>query len=462
MTKDARPTGMAGFITVWIGQIVSLVGTNMTALGLPIWAFAQTGRATDLTLMWFFYTIGYTVMSPIAGVFVDRSNRKFMMMISDLASGMTTVAILILHSMGHLEIWHLFVTSTIQGIFQSFQFPAFSVAVTLMVPKEHYIRANSLMEVAGDGARIIAPMLAGALLGALGDVRGLQAILLIDIVSFIVAIVTLLFVHVPQPEPSAEARAGQENMLQEVIVGFRYILERPSLSGLLLIFMIGNFLETISYSLWSPMVLARSGNNEWLFATLQSVGAIGRVLGGAAIAAWGGFKRRVHGLLLGWSLTTVLWTILFGLGRPEPVWPGLVIWFVAAFAGSLVGSLPNSSSQAIWQSKVPPDMQGRVFSVRAAIAFAVTPLSTLLAGPLADQVMEPGMQEGGALAGMFGWLVGTGPGAGMALIHVLIGLSSLFLVGIAYLIPAIRNVEDILPDHEIAADGERAASSAAH
>ena len=162
-----RPAGMLGFTIVWVGQIISLLGTSMTGFAVTIWAYQKTNAATSLALLGFFFVAPMLIASPFAGAIVDRSNRKMMMMISDLASGFATIIILILYSTGHLEIWHLFITSAFQGVFQSFQWPAYSAAITTMIPKEQYGRANGMLSLADTASNIFAPILAGALLGSL-------------------------------------------------------------------------------------------------------------------------------------------------------------------------------------------------------------------------------------------------------------------------------------------------------
>jgi hypothetical protein len=195
---------------------------------------------------------------------------------------------------------------------------------------------------------------------------------------------------------------------------------------------------------------------------VQSIGAAGGLIGGLVIGAWGGFKRRVHGVLLGWMLSGLLGTVIMGLGRAEPAWAGLPVWALAAFLGTALIPLVNGSNQAIWQAKVSPDIQGKVFSARRLIAWVVTPLSNFVAGPLADQVLEPAMRAGGGFTGTFGWLVGTGPGAGMSLTFIFTGLLAAAIGLGGYLVPAVRNAEDILPDHEVqvALEGDVAESTA--
>jgi MFS family permease len=433
--------GMTAFYVIWFGQIISLLGTAMANFGMTIWAYEQTGQATALALIGFFFVTPMVVLSPLAGAIVDRSNRRLMMMVSDLAAGLTTIVQLTLLLTGNLQIWHLYVTAFVAGTFQTFQWPAFSAAITMMLPKEQYGRANGLLELAGSASGIFAPLLAGALLAPLG----LPGLLVIDIVTFVFAIGALLFVHIPQPEATEEGLAAQGNLWQESLYGFRYIRARPSLLGLQSVFSIGNFFAVIGWTLMAPMILARTGNNEVVFGTVQSAGAIGGVVGGLAMSAWGGTKRKIHGVLGGWILTSLSGQVLLGLGTNLPVWA------VASFAFAFFAPVINASNQSIWQAKVAPDVQGRVFSVRRLIAWVVAPLARLISGPLADKVFEPAMMPDGALVPTFAWLVGSGKGSGMSLVFVLSGLLAALSGVMGYAVHAIRDVEVILPDHELAA-----------
>ncbi len=432
-----RPVGMAAFIVVWLGQIVSLLGTSMTGFALTIWAYQKTGQATALALVGFFFVTPMLIMSPVAGAIVDRSNRKLMMMVSDLAAGATTIGLLLLYSLGRLEIWHLYIAVAIEGTFQTFQWPAYSASISLMLPKEQYGRANGMMELADSASGVFAPMLAGALLPFLG----LGGILTIDIVTFVVAVGALCFVHVPQPPQTEEGRAGQGSLWKEAAYGFRYIVERPSLLGLQLVFLTGNFFANLAGAVRPALILARTASNALILGTVQSAGAIGGVVGGLAMSAWGGPRRRVHGVLLGWVLVSLLGQVWMGVGLSLPV------WVVASFCAVFFVPFINGSNQAIWQAKVAPDVQGRVFATRRLIAWFVTPLAQLIAGPLADKVLEPAMREGGALVPVFSWLVGSGPGAGMGLLFVFTGLLAMLVGGGGYLFPAVREAETILPDH---------------
>jgi DHA3 family macrolide efflux protein-like MFS transporter len=432
---------MAGFTLVWIGQIVSLLGTAMSQFGLTLWAYDVTGKATPLALIGFFFLTPMVVLGPFVGVLVDRGNRKLMMMVSDLAAALVTVVVFILYATNTLQVWHLYATATISGIFQGFQWPAYSAAITLMLPKEQYARANGMLAMAGNASEVFAPLLAGALMGPIG----LGGVLVADLVSAAVAVGALLVVHVPQPLRTEAGRAGKGSFLKEAVYGFRYIFARPSLLGLQTVFLVGNFFVGMAYAVLAPMILGRTGNDRLIFGSVQSAGAVGGVMGGLVMSAWGGPKRRVHGVLLGWFCSGLLGQTVLGLGRALP------FWVAGSFLGTFFAPILDGSNQAIWQAKVAPDVQGRVFTARQFIAWLVLPLSQLLAGPLADRVLEPAMVKGGRLAPVFSWLVGTGTGAGIALLFVVSGLLAA-LVGLGgYLFPVLRNAEDILPDHDASA-----------
>jgi MFS transporter, DHA3 family, macrolide efflux protein len=442
------PSGMTAFWIVWAGQLVSLLGSGLTQFALTIWLFRETGQATQLALMGVYFMVPLLVMSPVVGVMVDRYDRKLMMMLSDLAAGLTTVAIFALYVTGSLEIWHLYVNAAINGLFQGFQWPAYSAALALMVPKKDYVRVSSLLEIVGPASGIVSPILGGAIIG-LGDAAGFDgvvSIMVIDIVTFIAAIGTLLLIYIPKPERTTAREKGASGFFKEAIYGFRYIFDRPPLLVLQGVFLVCNLFYGIAAgTLLAPMILARTGSNALIFGSMETVGAVGMVIGGLVIGAWGGFKRRINGVLAGWALSFI-GILITGLGRPEPPWM-IGVWTAGILISALVVSLVNGSNQAIWMAKVAPEVQGRVFSTRRLIAWFANPLASLIAGPLADYVMEPAMSEGGALVGVFGGLVGTGAGSGMSLLFVFSALAGLSVV-VAYLIPTVRRVEDLLPDHE--------------
>jgi MFS family permease len=430
---------MRAFTVVWVGQFVSLLGTGMTRFALTLWAWELTGEATALALMAFFSFAPNILLTPIAGALVDRWNRKLVMMLSDIGAVAATVAMFLLSLDGSLQIWHVYAAGAFASAFEAFQFPAYSAAITTMVDKSQYSRTSAMMSLAGATSGIFAPIAAAGLYALVK----LNGILAIDIATFFVALFTLAIIAVPTVKRSAEGDASRGGLLAETLYGFRYILARRSLFGLQLVFFFGNLLTTTVFVLFSAMILARTGNDESVLAVVNAAAGIGGVIGGIVMSIWSGFQRKIHGVLLGWVFGAV-GIIAFGLGQALP------LWVVGALIVTACSPLINASNQAIWQSKVPPDVQGKVFSARVMIAQITTPFAMITSGLLADNVFEPAMEPGGAWAGTFGGLVGTGTGAGMSLMFVLFGLLTVLVGVTGYLLPVVRQVETRIPDFEAA------------
>lgn len=436
-----RPEGMPAFSLLWLGQLVSLLGSGMTRFALTIWAYQQTGSATVLALVAFVSFGPGVLLSPVAGAIVDRWDRRRVLILTDLAAGLATAVLLALHLTGRLEVWHLLALGAFAGAFEAFQFPAFSAAVTVLVPRKHYARASGMQSMAGAASAIAAPVLAGLALTAFG----LSAVMLADLVTFLFAVGSLLLIRIPAPPRSDEGEAARANLWQESLFGFRYIAARRGLLGLLLVFLPVNLFATMGMVLLAPMVLARSGGSELALGTVQSAAGAGALVGGLVLAAWGGPRRRIHGVLAGMTAGSLAGPVLMGLGGTQTA------WLLGAFGMTFFLPIINGSSQAIWQAKVEPDVQGRVFAARRLIAQVSAPLAMLVAGPLADRLFEPLLLSGaGPIATRLGALFGQEPGSGMAAILALTGLITAAIGLAGYLFPDVREVETRLPDHELA------------
>lgn len=433
-----RPSGMFGLTIILIGQAVSILASNMTGFSLSIWVFQKTNSATSLGIMTTAFTLPYLLIIPLAGVMVDRYNRKLMMAVSDLAAGMGTLTILVLSTTGNLQVWHFYAVNILIGLGNAFQWPAYSAAISTMVPKEKYGRANGMVSLVEAAPGVVAPLLAGSLLPFIK----LNGILLIDVATFILAIGLLMMVVIPSPKRTADGLSGQGNFWHEATFGFKYIFQRPSLFGYVIMLFIANLFLGFPNSVHVPMILSRTGNNSLLLGAVETAGAISWTVGSLVMSAWGGPKRRIYGALFGWMFYCIFGNILFGIGRSTEIWiPAILI----AGLGSNVGV---ATSQAILQAKVAPDVQGRVFSARRLLTWFPDTFTPILGGMLADYVMEPAMRAQGWLASAFGWLVGASPGSGMALMMIFFGLLTSLTMISGYLIPKIRNIEDILPDHD--------------
>lgn len=435
-----RPNGMRGIFIIWLGQMISGIASGITAVALPIWILNFTdGSGTAIGIWEFFFFGSYLLVVQFAGVLIDRYNHKLMMLVYDFSSLSATAVLLILETAGNLELWHLYVAAVVQGIGFAFHSPSYSAAITTMVSKKQYVRANGLMALIYDVPEIFAPILAGTLVLVLG----LSGILAINLIAFVFSIGALLFVEVPSTPHTVEGERSRSRLIKEVIYGIRYILQRPGLLGIELIFLFGNLFSGIALSVAAlyPMILLRTGNNTEAVGLIQSAGALAVVATGIFLSTWGGgLKRPVRAILLGWILSSLFGLTLLGIGQV------VTIWLIAVVIDSIFNPIVNVAIETFLQTKVPPDIQGRVFSASDFIAQAMIPFTPLVAGFLGDQIFEPAMAEGGSLVNLFGWLVGTGPGSGFGLLIFLCGVSGI-LVGLSgYLVPDIRNIDKFMPD----------------
>jgi DHA3 family macrolide efflux protein-like MFS transporter len=433
MIRSTRAKGFRSFFVIWFGQLVSLTGSGLTGFALGVWVYQRTGSVTQFALISLFTALPGIVFSPLAGAFVDRWDRRWAMILSDTGAGVCTLSVALLLWANRLEVWHIYVAMALSSTFSAFQWPAYSAATTLLVSKEHLGRASGMVQLSEAVAQIASPSLAAVLMG----VVQVQGVMLIDFITFLFAVLTLTFVRVPRPEATAEGQAGEGSLLREAAYGWHYITARPGLLGLLLFFAATNFTSGIVQVLFTPLVL--SFTTAVALGTILSIGGSGFLIGSLVMSAWGGPKARVMGIYLFELLQA---SMLFAAGFP----PRVAILAVAAFGYFFGVPIVNGCSQAIWQTKTAPDVQGRVFAVRRMIAWSSLPLAYLAAGPLADRVFEPLLAEGGSLASSVGRIIGTGEGRGIGLLYILLGFVSLSATVVAFLHPRLRQVERELPD----------------
>jgi MFS family permease len=430
------------FTIIWFGQLVSGLGTGMTRFALIIWAYQQTGSATTLALLGFFAWLPYVLISPLAGVWVDRArrapDRRRILILADFGSGLMTVFILALLWTGELAIWHIYLVEAFTSIFDAFQYPAYTAAASTLLSKNEYARASGMRSLSANSNQIAAPILAGVLLPFIG----IGGVMVIDIATFGVAMLTLALVRIPTLRTRQEEERGEPFRVQ-MAFGFRYIFDRPGLFGLMLIFSGIEFFAALTYfSVLPALILARSGGSETALGIVQATLGAAGVVGGLLVSVWGLPRRRIHAVCGLCGLSFLLGDMLFATGRTLPA------WMIAAGIAAVFIPFIVSGYTTIWQSKVPPAVQGRVFATSEMFRSATKPVGYLIAGPIADRLLEPAMQPAGALAPVFGWLVGTGPGAGIGLMFAATAILGALMSFSGYLFRAIRCVEDDLPDHD--------------
>jgi MFS family permease len=446
MTTNSEKKGFQTFIIIWLRQLVSMIGSGLIGFALAVWIFDQTGQATPFALTALFSSLPRVLLSPLAGALTDRWNRKKIMLIADSLSGLVTLATAFLLFTGQMEIWMVYVITATSSIFGVFQHPAYTASVVMLVPKEQLTRANSMIQLGEAIESLATPLLAGVLFGLI-DMRG---IIIIDLITYFIAIITLIIVSIPQPKRIAAKSTEETSLWKDIIFGWTYLVERWGLLGLLIYFALVNFLLNVSAVLIGPMILSFGSPSNMGLA--QSIMGAGFLVGSLLMSVWGGpKKKRIRLVILAISLASMGF-IVAGL-KPSMLMIGIGLFILTFFIP--FGSGPSS---ALFTAKVPPDVQGRVFATRSMISQSMMPLAFILSGVLADNVFNPLLVKGGGLAeSIIGDFLGVGPGRGIGLMMICSGIILLIVSGLAYANPHIRNIEteilDAVPDGLESEDG---------
>lgn len=433
INQRLKSRDMKIFILIWFGQTVSLIGSSLTNFGLGIWVYQHTKSITQFALVSLSIALPIILISPFAGALVDRWNRRWVMILSDLGSGLSTLAIAILLATNQLEIGHIYLATAISATCGAFQLPAYEASIAMLVPRQHLARANGLVEIGTALGQLIAPVLGGVLLVFIH----LQGIIFIDFVTFLFAIIPLLLVSFADPQDIEEQEKQQENLLRSVIDGWQYIASRSGLLSLLIFTAVSNFIVGFVQVLFTPLVLSFASEIE--LGTVLSIGGMGMLIGSLAVSTWGGSQRHVLNVL-GFTLLGGLSIVAAGMRT------SVVLVAVAAFLFFFGLPISNSSSQVIFQKKVSPHIQGRVFALTGAIATSSLPLAYLVAAPLAEKIFEPLMSADGLLSNSFGKMIGVGSGRGIGLLFIILGILTVLITIAAYQYPRLRFVDDELPD----------------
>lgn len=435
VTPSTEPKTMRSFLIIWAGQLVSMLGSGLTSFAIGVWIFQKTGQATPFAMTVLFANLPGILLLPLAGSLADRWNRKALMILADTGNALTTLALLILLSVGDLQTWHIYLMVTIASCFSAFQEPAYQASVSMIVPKKDLTRANGIAQTAQAIQSMITPLIAGGLFVAIG----MRGIILIDFITYFFAIAALLIVHIPQPELAPEEKKQKGQTRKDLTFGWKYLRARQGLFSLLWYFALVNFTLNFAGVLTGPLVLSVHSASAYGF--VQTMLGAGLLTGGLLISVWGGPKKNRIPVLISSIAIASLGVLIVGLNRH------LASPAIGFFVLMMCIPIASSMSQAIFQVKVAPEAQGRVFAVRALISRSMMPIAYLISGVLADKVFEPLMQEGATLADTtLGVLLGTGAGRGIGLMFVLAGLLGMTVSALVYLNPRVRNIEDEIPD----------------
>lgn len=403
---------LRSFLILWGSQSISSLGTAMTNFALVIWAYEQKGTASSITLLSVCSYLPSILFCFAAGTLADKWNKKKIMLVSDLIAAMGTLTVLLLYNAESLRIWHLYVINFILSFMNAFQNPASYVAETLITPKEHYVRASGLQALSGSLVTILHPALATAIM----SFSGIRTVFVIDLASFATAFSALLFLIKIPAIPVNEAEK-KEGFLKSCRAGLEFLIEHTPVWKIILFFSFVNLLASLAGNKILPaMILARTGGDRMILGTVSSAMGIGTLVGSVLVTAVGPVRNRTRLIFLSCAFSFLLCDVLWGAGRSIP------LWVLGAFAGNLPMPFISANMTTIMRTKVPVEMQGRVFATRDTFQYITIPVGLLLGGILADNVFEPFMTTASSAQLFLSSLVGTGKGSGMALIFLIIGI----------------------------------------
>lgn len=434
--KPAQPAGLRNFLLIWFGQLVSGVGSRLSAFALGIWVLQSTGSTTRFALIFVAMAVPALLVSPLAGALVDRWDRRRVMLGCELLSAASMLTLAALLAFDRLALWHIYAGVGLSSLANAFLAPAYSASIPLLATREQLSRVNGLVQTGAAVAQVAGPLLAGVLVSSIS----LHGVLLVDAASFLTGAAALALARVPRPPradaPDAADAAEGGGLWREAGEGWRYVRSRGGLLGLLSVFGVNNFLFGIASIAITPLVLSFA--DPAMLGLQMGLGGAGLLLGGLAMTASGGPTRRIHGVL-GCSLLAGLALALHGLA------PSMLLVTAAGFA--LFAMLPviGACNDSLWQSKVPAALQGRCFAIQRVLSESAMPVGYVLAGPLAERLFEPLLARDGALADSLGRWIGTGAGRGIGLMFITLGLLMAAVALAAWCVPAVRHVEQ-LPD----------------
>lgn len=398
------------FLVLWSTQSLSALGSSMTNFALVVWSYQQTGSALTTSLLSICSYAPYVLLSMFAGALSDKWDKKVTMLVSDSFAALSTIAVLGLLKTGHLEIWHLYFLNAMNGLMNTIQQPASDVAVSLLTPRKHYQKVSGMRSFSNSLVTLLTPILATALL----SFTSLETVIFVDMSTFVVAFVSLLF-FIRIPAVRKDETATQEKLLISVKRGLDYLKENRGILDLILFLAAINLTASIYNAALPAMLLSRAGGGEMVLGTVNTFTGIATVLGSIIVSVVPAPKSRVRVICntLLFSMSTE--NFILAIGRSAPV------WCLGAVLGWICIPVMSANLDVILRSHIPVEMQGRVYSARNTLQFFTIPVGYLLGGILVDRVFEPFMAVY-AEGSLLGTLFGTGKGSGAALLFLFIGV----------------------------------------
>lgn len=398
------------YIILWLSQSVSGLGSSMTGFALVLWAYGQSGSAMSVSMMSFCNYVPYIILSLFVGSFIDRHNKKTIMLVADSIAAACSLAVLASLLMGQLAVWNIYVINAVVGITNAFQQPASAVAVGRLVPEEKISNVSGMSSFSNNLIVVFSPILASFLFAA----GGLQIILLVDLLSFIFAFCVLLF-FVSIPEGKQEKR--DDSPFAGIAEGFAFLKKEKGILYMMLTMALINFFSRLTYeNILSPMILARSSGDSVALGMVNACMGAGGIAGGIIVSVKKESRHKAAAVYVSAALSFLFGDLMMAVGK-NVFW-----WSAAAVCASLPIPFIMANQNTILYQKIPAAKQGRLFAVRNAIQYSTIPVGIILGGCLADYVFEPFMSSGNRLAGMLGTIVGDSAGSGMAAMFLCTGI----------------------------------------
>ncbi len=422
---------MKTFFALWVGQIVSMVGSALTGFVLGVWTYELTGSVTQFALIMLSGAVPAILVAPLAGAAADRIDRKRLMIAADCVAIVTIAVLAATVYADSLQVWHVYPVTAILAVCGTFHQIAFTTTMPLLVPKEHLGRANGLAQVVF-GVQVATPVLAGTLL----VLAGMPGVVLLDLISYGVSLLILVIIRLPAALTApVSAAAKRPPSWRDMAGGWAELRRRPGLPGLIAVLGGFYFCFGVAGTLIRPLVLSITGPDGLGWQVFS--GGCGLFLGSALMGVWGGPRLRTR---------AIAWFMALGgvAMAAHSLAPSL--WLLIAVGPVFLFTLPviSSCANTLFQTKVESSSLGRVTATARMLSQAAGPIAYAIAGPLADRVFEPMLRPGGALAGSVGAVIGVGDGRGIAFMFFLAGCLLVVLAGLASA-PRVRRA-DRLPD----------------
>ncbi len=398
------------YILLWLSQSVSQLGSSMTSFALVLWIYQQTHSAFSISILSFCNYLPYILTSIGVGSFIDSHRKKSIMLLSDCAAALASLLTLGFFMAGTLSPGHICILNGLAGIAAAFQQPASSVAIAKIVPREKLSQVSGMNSFSSNLVVVFSPMLAAVLF----SVGGLPLVLLFDLSSFAVAFCVLLFlIRIPEQL----TREKFKSPFAEIRVGFHFLKGEKGIVYIMLTMAALNFFSRLTYeNILSPMILARSSDNNMALGIVNACMGVGGILGGLLVSLKRESRKKATMMYVCAALSFLLGDLTMAVGR------NVFFWCFAALAASLPLPFIMAGQNLILYKKTPEHMQGRVFAVKNAIQYSTIPLGILLGGYLSDYVFEPFMGSHSDAATLLEKIVGAGAGSGMAVMFLCTGI----------------------------------------